>query len=151
MIDELVAAMRARHAWEFLDKPAAELPAGLPDDLRRFIALTGGIRTSAGLEVAARVIPAQQALLGEPYDDDRSAAWVIVAEDGQAGTAARGVIDLAPGRRGRIYDAFWDRFGVAGSMPVISASFSDFLARLIDREGTAFWVDAEPKLGDAYD
>ena len=142
MIDELVAAMRARHAWEFLDKPAAELPAGLPDDLRRFIALTGGIRTSAGLEVAARVIPAQEALLGERYDDDRSAAWVIVAEDSQAGTAARGVIDLAPERRG---------LGVAGSMPVISASFSDFLARLVDRGGTAFWVDAEPKLGDAYD
>ena len=48
--------------------------------------------------VGARVVPAQEAILGERHDDDRSAQWCLIAEDDDSSTALRAVIDLGPRR-----------------------------------------------------
>ena len=75
----------------------------------------------------------------------------MIAEDDDSSTALRAVIDLDPRRLGRVYDGFWDRFGVAGSMPVVALSFTDFLARLAESSGEPVWAGDDLGLGDAYD
>jgi hypothetical protein len=42
---------------------------------------------------------------------------VVIAEDDDSNTALRAVIDLDPRRLGRVYDGFWDRFGVPARCP----------------------------------
>lgn len=144
-----------RSGWEVLPPsaggPRSALAGRMPDDLRRFLDRCGGVRCGDGIAVAQRVIPAQEAILGERYGDDPSAGWYVIAEDSEAGTAERVVIDLGPGRIGRCYEAFWDAFGIAGSMPVVARSFSDLLDRLRASEGSPYWSGADLGLGDAYD
>jgi antitoxin YokJ len=75
----------------------------------------------------------------------------VIAEGDTTGTAERAVIDLHPARLGRCYDAFWDRFAVAGSMAVVATSFTDFLTRVIEAGGAAYWSGQALGMGDAYD
>jgi hypothetical protein len=58
--------------------------------------------THADVAVGARVVAAQEAILGGRDDDDRSARWFVIAEDDASITALRAVIDLDPRRLGAL-------------------------------------------------
>ena len=153
-MSELVAGVAGRDDWKALPAEQAgwDVPgAQLPEDLVDFGRLCGGIRTPEGLVIARNVRRAQPALLGEVRPEDRSFHWYVIAETDAAGTAERAVIDLHPARLGRCYDAFWDRFAVAGSSAVVAWSFTDFVARVIDAGGAAYWSSQSLGMGDAYD
>ena len=153
-IERLVAKVTDQDNWQVIPAHAASwdlLPKAPPDDLADFARLCGAIRTPAGLVIAQRVRHAQRAILGEEHPEDRSFHWYVIAEDDTTSTAERTVIALYPTRLGRCYDAFWDRFAVAGSMPVIAMSFTDLLTRVIDAEGAPYWSSETLQLGDAYD
>ena len=122
-----------------------------PEDLRAFLDRCGGVRCGGGITVAHRVVAAQDAILGGRYPDDRSISWYVIAEESEASTAERVVMDLERRRLGRCYEAFWDRFGVAGSMPVVARSFSELLDRLAASDGAPYWSADQLDLGDAYD
>ncbi len=138
------------------EPPSGVPPLDLPDDLRAFLERCGGLRFPSGIVVGApdRLVRAAPIALGrdvEVPDGDPTAATYVIADTGPEGTAVRVLIDLAADRRGRCYDGFWDVFGVAGSMPVVAASFTDLLERLVAVPADLFWElpDFEP-LGDAY-
>ncbi|HEV2774209.1 MAG TPA: hypothetical protein VGV90_01325 [Solirubrobacteraceae bacterium] len=150
-VDEFLAFAERARGWQVLKRGGEPPLAAAPRDLARFLGRCGGVVTHADVAVGARVVPAQEAILGKRYDDDRSAHWFVIAEDDDSSTALRAVIDLDPRRLGRVYDGFWDRFGVAGSMPVVALSFTDFLARLAESSGEPFWAGDDLGLGDAYD
>lgn len=137
--------------------PAARTspPPGLPEDLRAFLERCGGLRFPSGLVVGdpARLVPTAPIALGPdeqvPHGDP-AATTNVIAETGPEGTAERLVIDLSQKRMGRVYDGFWDVFGVAGSMVVVARSFTELLERLI--ADSSFWEAPEfEPLGDAYD
>jgi len=146
----------AEHAgWEVRPPETAILEHGVseraPEDLRAFLERCGGVRCAGGIVVGRRIVPAQPETLGESDPSDRSVDWFVIAEDSDASTAERVVIDLNAARLGRCYEAFWDVFGVPGSMPIVARSFTEFLDRLRRADGVAFWSSEELGLGDAYD
>ena len=155
-IKDLVAKARHQGGWTVLD--VADLPAlpdglHLPDDVSEFYKNCGGIRLAVGQDEFHVVSPtdfvrSNDAILGETHANDRSHWWFVIGRSGEQYVS----IDLAPGRLGRCYDSFWDRHAVAGSCPVIAASFSEFLARLLDGDGSLYWL-AEDFVAeeDAYD
>jgi hypothetical protein len=149
-VEEFLAFAGRTPGWRILERDGDPAVPDLPHDLARFIARCGGVVTPADVSVGSRVVQAQQ-LLGLGDDNDRSAPWFVIAEDDDSSTALRAVIDLDPQRLGRVYDGFWDRLGVAGSMPVIALSFSDLLERLVLSGGEPYWADDDLELGDAYD
>lgn len=126
----------------------------LPHDLTEFYLECGGLLfTSSGVSVATpqRFLPINEVVLGERVQDDPSDAWYLLAESGVTATSERVCIDLRPIYRGRCYDSFWDRHGVAGSMPVVALSFRDFLTRLWEVRDV-FWRPSQlAQAGDAYD
>lgn len=122
-----------------------------PDDLRAFLKRCGGVRCRGGVTVGQRIVAAQNDLLEERDETDRSVDWYVIAEEAEHTTAERIVIDLHPDRLGRCYEAFWDRFGVPGSMPVVARSFSELLERLRAHGGAPYWSTEQLDRGDAYD
>lgn len=137
-------------------QPDVAPPHALPEDLRRFYSLCGGLSLFEGAEYPAffsrpkELVPANPVIIGEQVDDDISASWYIIANDGSGEYLT---IDLNPARLGRCYDSFSDRHGVAGSCPIIATSFTDLLERLVGNHGR-HWYWLEPgfrSLGDAYD
>lgn len=94
---------------------------------------------------------AQEAILDETHPHDRSFHWYVIAETDDGATSERVVVDLHPARLGRCYDAFWDRFAVAGSMPVVADSVTAFLGGLLAADGEPYWSDGLPGSRDAYD
>jgi len=150
-VDEFLEFAARSPGWRVLAPGEALALPPLPRDLARFLERCGGVVTAADVAIGARVVQAQEEVLGERYDDDRSVRWFVIAEVDDSSTALRAVIDLDRERLGRVYDGFWDRFGVAGSMAVVATSFTDFLERLVERSGDAYWADDDIELGDAYD
>jgi len=158
-IDRLLDA--ARHADGCVVRPPAGLPAigvghVLPDDLRAFYGACGGVDLYLGalypisLLPAAELVPANPVLVGEQYEDDRSASWYLVARSDQGEHVS---IDLHPDRLGRCYDSFPEVHAVAGSSAVVAASFTDLFAQLLAaRGGRWYWLEDDFRsLGDAYD
>jgi hypothetical protein len=150
-VDRFLDFAERTPGWQVLKRGGGPALAGAPHDVARFLERCGGVVTGAGITVGSRVLPAQEAIIGERDDDDRSAHWFVIAEDDDSSTALRAVIDLDPRSLGRVYDGFWDRFGVAGSMPVIALGFTDLLERLVQSSGEPYWIDEDLGLGDAYD
>ena len=144
-----------RAGWDILPPGTGvvDLAADGPvsEDLQWFLERCGGVRCDGGVTVGHRIVSAQEDILGERFDDDRSVHWYVIAEDSEASTAERVVIDLAPDRAGLCYDAFWDRFGVAGAMPIVARSFSELLDGLRASNGHPYWSSASRDFGDAYE
>ena len=136
--------------------PDVPQPHALPDDLRQFYSLCGGLSLLEGAEYPAfisrpkELVPANPVIIGEQVNDDMSASWYIIANDGSGEYLT---IDLDPARLGRCYDSFSDRHGVAGSCPIIATSFTDLLERLVANQGRHwYWLEPDFRsLGDAYD
>jgi hypothetical protein len=159
----LIEELRRRRECEVAAPAGMPLVAGgleLPDDLQSFYELCGGVvfdytvdrKYEFGFAVVSpdRFLPINEVVLGEQYEDDPSASWYLIAEADDSGTADRFSIDLNADRGGRIFDSFWDRHGLAGSMDVVANSFTEFLARL-SSEGRYWLADGFSALGDAYD
>jgi hypothetical protein len=140
----------------------------LPGDLVSFYELCGGVLLSARAALPLRVsgadelVPAAPRLLTEELaaselEADPSSVvstCFVIVDNGTGGATDRHVvIDLHPARLGRCYETFWDRFGLAGDMPVVAAAFGDLLAGLTARAnaGVDDLLSDWPTLGDAYD
>ena len=134
--------------------PVTKPEHDLPDDLETFYSICGGLRLTRpnlGIVSPARFQPVNQVVLSKERRADASAAWYLIAESDASATAELVSIDLRTDARGRCYDSFWDRHGVAGSMPVIAESFTSFLRRVAASDA-AYWTSREfVPLGDAYD
>ncbi len=128
----------------------------LPDDLRTFYGLCGGLSLFENNMYPISIVSpedfvlANPVIVGELCEYDISSTWYIIATDYDE---EKLTIDLSPARLGRCYDSFIDRHGIAGSCPIIATSFTDLLARLLDNKGQHwYWLHSDfESLGDAYD
>lgn len=158
-INQLVDEARATpgclvHDPAGLPEPASGLV--LPDDLRDFYSLCGGVDLYTDADFTIRVlspaefIPANLAVLGEGDLDDRTDCWYVIATTPQREYIS---IDLDPARHGRCYDSFPEVHGIVGESKVLANSFTDMLRSLLAGHG-GHWYWLEPDfadLGDAYD
>nr|WP_146231097.1 SMI1/KNR4 family protein [Micromonospora sp. 4G51] len=97
-----------------------------------------------------RVVPANIAILGEEFPDDRSSKWVTLAALPNGDFIS---IDLDPDRLGHCYDSSHEVHGIVGSCAIVAMSFSRFFESVLNAEGGYwFWLeDGFSYLGDAYD
>jgi len=140
-----------------LARKLPELPTGLelPADIREFYQAFSSAMlfrdSECAIEVVApeRFVRANPVIVGDDCPEDISFDWFIVAESGGQYLT----VDLHPKRRGRCYDSFWDRHGVAGDCPIVAFSFTELLEQLLDARGEYwYWLQDEfDTLGDAYD
>jgi antitoxin YokJ len=134
---------------------------GLPDDLRRFFELCGGVALFPERPFAWSIpgpdglLPSNPILLGSYYRDnrasfdaDRSSFWYLIAESAEE----KVVIDLHPARRGWCYDAFHEVYAT-GNSAVLARSFTDLLVALVATAGEMpVWKgESFRPLGHAYD
>lgn len=155
---DVIAAVEADQESRLL--PAAGVPSlpsdSLPPDLRYFYGNHGGAEIfplatfPAAIVPPAEFLPGNEVVVEVDAPGDRSNHWYLIATSSREPLA---VIDLHPDRLGRCYDAFYDVYGVVGSMAVIALSFTDLIRSLLDNRGAHWWW-LEPdweSLGDAYD
>lgn len=159
-IDELLFTIARTPGCRIV--PAAGIPRPeqghvLPEDLRSFYELCGGVELYRDRDYPITIVPPAEFRLANPEivgpvweRDDISASWYIVAD---AGNREFITIDLDPARLGRCYDSFPYSHAVAGSSMVIAQSFTELVELLHRREGGR-WYWLEPDFqgyGDAYD
>jgi antitoxin YokJ len=147
-------------------QPAVEHPLALPDDLRRFYELCGGLvlfrdgATPWRIVPPGELVPAARRFLAVQDADaamadprDVAGTTFVFADQGGASTDEHVVVDLHPARAGRYYETFWDRFGLAGEMPIIARSVAEALTWLLEMrgEGVEAALSRRAPLGDAYD
>ncbi len=127
----------------------------LPDDLRSFYKLCGGLVLFSDKDYGITLVPpkefqpANPIIVGELCEEDISSSWYVVGKSGDQLIS----IDLNLHRLGRCYDSFYECHGVAGSCPIIARSFSELLENLYEsRGGYWYWLRSDfINLGDAYD
>lgn len=137
-------------------QPSVESDHGVPDDVRVFYELCGGIMLYPQAEYPIEVVPPERCVLANPVivgelcDYDITSTWYIIARDRNNEVLT---IDFSFERLGRCYDSFSDRHGVRGSCPIIATSLTDLLRRMLDnRGGYPYWLSPTfSALGDAYD
>jgi hypothetical protein len=151
-IAHLLDEIAERPGWRVLavEDAAWEARPALPGDLEELRRRCGGVRTPAGLVVGQHVRGAQAAILGEVHPHDRSYYWYVIAEMDDSSHERARRNRPAPGPAGPFYEAFW-RFDIAGSMPVVAASVTELLERLLDANADVYWSDGLPASADAYD
>lgn len=127
----------------------------LPDDLREFYELCGGVNLWLSSPYAIRIVSPAEVLLanpiivGENCEDDISSTWYIIASDSQNNFLT---IDFDMKRLGKCYDSFFDRHGIVGSCAVVARSFSELFTRLLENQGEYwYWLRNEFAATDAYD
>jgi len=136
--------------------PAIAESHTLPNDLAIFYRLCGGMALFVESEYPITLVSpdafvlANPLIVGELCEYDISSSWYILSRDRNNEALT---IDLHPGRLGRCYDSFYERHGVRGSCPIIARSFTEFLSRILDRNGGYYyWLQSDfISLGDAYD
>jgi hypothetical protein len=150
----------ARSADCVLHGPAGRpvVPPGLklPDDLRQFYDLCGGIDLFVGSDYGISIVspklllPTNHVILGKEFPDDITHSWFTIGATLDREYLS---IDLAQERCGRSYGSFHEIHGIAGSSPIIANSFAELFERLINsRGGHWFWLDPDfADYGDAYD
>jgi antitoxin YokJ len=158
-IDELLATLAGDTSC-LIYPPRGELRLDhecvLPDDVRRFYQLCGGVDLFPEREYPAFVLPpnevarANPVIVGQRVEGDRSDAWYLIAHDGNGDYLT---LDCSPERAGRCYDSFHETHGLAGQTPVIARSFTELLTRCYEAGGRyPYWLRADfTPLGDAYD
>ncbi len=167
-LDQVLAEVDGRADCRLLP-PAGPVvvPVGLtmPPDLRRLHELCGGAILFENAPLTWRIsgpnelVPASPRLLGaelahrvglEHPQDPTNGCYVIADGGGGGGADPLVVVDLHPSRAGRCYDAFWDSYGVAGSMPVVAVTIAELLRKLLATAGERADLPG-PTHGDAYD
>lgn len=136
--------------------PQLEKGYKLPEDVKQFYSLCGGMKLYHDSDYAVSIVPpdefvpANPIIVGERFKEDMSSDWHIIANSGSGEYLT---IDLNDTRLGRCYDSFIDRHGVVGESSIIAMSFFDLLNRLFANKGN-YWYWLNPQfvsLGDAYD
>lgn len=128
----------------------------LPDDLKDFYTICGGLTLFENAEYPIHIVPPEEFVLANPIivgelcEEDISSNWYTVCNDGKSDYLT---IDLNKERLGRCYDSFFDRHGLVGESQIIATSFTDLLEKLIKNKGQYwYWLkDGFESLGDAYD
>ncbi|NQF15601.1 SMI1/KNR4 family protein [Brevibacillus sp. HB1.3] len=141
-----------------LGLPKIEYPHILPDDVKEFYELCGGIELFKDEDFGVDIVSPKKFELANPVivkelcEYDISSNWFIIADDRNGDYLT---IDLHKDRLGKCYDSHWDCHAIAGSCAVIANSFTDLLNRLIETKGegtTWYWYEEDfESLGDAYD
>jgi antitoxin YokJ len=146
-------------------QPALPDGLSLPDDLVAFYEICGGaslFEGGLGWRVSGpdELVPAAPRLLTEDLAEELrrtqpeqvASTCFVFADNGGASTDEHVVVDLHPARLGRYYETFWDRFGVAGDMPIVAVSVADALQWLLatDGGGPEIALSRWPVLGDAF-
>jgi hypothetical protein len=157
-IDTLVSRIRVTQGCKVHDPIGLPMLSGknvLPDDLKMFYTLCGGMSLFEDRAYPLSIVPpnrfvlANPIIIGEIVEDDISATWHIIGDDANGDYIT---IDVSAERPGRCYDSFNDCHGVAGSCPIIATSFTDLVSRLYENRGQ-YWYWLRPdfvSLGDAY-
>jgi len=134
----------------------------LPDDLRDFYQLCGGVTLFQDASYSVSIVPPRKMVLANPIilnmwseeelradsGDDISWSWYIIAEGENSQYLT---IDLSRERLGYCYDSFWDIH--PQDSQIIAKSFTDLLVQLLANRGR-HWYWLQPKfrsLGKAYD
>lgn len=130
----------------------------LPDDMKEFFRLCGGIvcYTEEGgfpIEILSpsNVKQANLVLLGNEYKEDISSSWYLIA-DAEDGNYIS--IDCDLSRIGKCYESFIYKHAAAGNCPVIALSFTELLINIYNYKGDYFFWKDNPEFivhGDAYD
>ncbi len=143
--------------------PVIEAPHHLPDDLRNFYQLCGGLSLAEHTPYSVTIVPPTRCVLANPVilgeaselaqlaeGEDISWSWYILAACGNGDYVT---IDLSQERLGRCYDSFHETHGLRADTPLIARSFTELVITLYERRGQ-YWYWLQPdfiSFGDAYD
>ena len=134
----------------------------LPDDLRNFYRLCGGLSFAEHTSYSVAIVPPSRFVLANPVilgemselaqlgEEEISWYWYIVADWGNGDYLT---IDLSQKRWGRCYDSFHETHGLRGDTPIVAMSFTELWTFLYEKRGQ-YWYWLQPgfvSLGDAYD
>ncbi|GCE23165.1 SMI1/KNR4 family protein [Dictyobacter kobayashii] len=158
-IDTLVNKIRATPSCQVYDPigfPALGPNHVLPEDLKQFYTICGGVSLFDAQDYSLLIVPPTRCVLANPvivgsiFEDDITATWYIIGDDGNGDYLT---IDFSKERLGMCYDSFHEIHGLRGNCPVIARSFTDLLSRLYDNGGQYwYWLQSDfVSLGDAYD
>lgn len=128
----------------------------LPEDVKEFYSLCGGMVLFENEEYSVYIVPSQKFILANPViigelcENDITSNWYIICNDRQEEYVT---IDLHQNRLGKCYDSFFNRNGIVGDSQIIATSFADLLERFIHNKGKYwYWLQSDfVSLGDAYD
>jgi len=166
-IEELLIRIRATPGCR-VDAPTGLPVIGeshyLPDDLRTFYQLCGGLSLAENTAYSVTIVPPTKCVLATPVilgeevaelvrrteGEDISWSWYILADYGNGDYLT---IDLDRERLGRCYDSFHETHGLRGDTPILALSFTELVIALYESRGQ-YWYWLQPdfaSLGDAYD
>ncbi len=166
-LENLLHRIQVTPDWR-IDVPVGQPGIGehhrLPDDLRNFYQLCGGLSLAENTAYSVTIVPPTKCLLANPVilgedvaelvqrteGDDISWSWYIIADLGNRDYLT---IDLSQERLGRCYDSFHETHGLIGNTPIIALSFTELVLSLFENRGQ-YWYWLQPdfaSLGDAYD
>lgn len=168
MIKKIIEDIKNKSNCRIL--PSTTVPADifdiLPDDIKEFYTLCGGIILFEDMPYSARTVPPEEFVLANPvilgeeiinseiekgtYENEISKEWYIVADLYNSDYI---VIDMNEKRKGKCYKAFWDSYPDEGDTPIISLSFTELLEKLSQNDGE-YWFFLKKDFksyGDAYD
>jgi hypothetical protein len=159
-LSELVSRLR-EDATCVLAQPVggvASTPLRLPDDLRQFYEVCGGLVMFSDAPFVWEIVgphdlvPTNLEVLGEQVEDDITSSWFVIARQ-QGDSSALISIDLGPDRLGWCYDSDVEIHGLVGDSAVLAHSFTELLDELVNSRGQyIFWEDERfVSKGDAYD
>jgi antitoxin YokJ len=133
----------------------------LPNDLKEFYQLCGGLVLYDSSEYFFSIVPPQDFLLSNTgilyldkesfptLKDEISWSWYVIGK-GDSGEYIS--IDLEPIRLGRCYFSIWETHAMKGYAPIIADTFTDLLVRLLANKGDGwYWKQPDFELRDAYD
>lgn len=131
----------------------------LPDDLRTFYELCGGVELFSYADYPISIVPPQSMkpansiiLIGLTEEEladpkyDASNSWYIISDEGSGQYIT---IDTNPRRLGYCYDSFWDIHPLNST--IISYSFTELLLKFLHDRGEVFYKDEWKLLGRVYD
>lgn len=168
MIKTLIEEVKGRINCKVLPCEAvrANILATLPDDVKEFYSLCGGMTLFEDSPYSVRIVspdemkPADPVIVGEEiirgeiekgtYENAISKDWYIIADLGNSDYI---VIDMNENRKGRCYSALWDSYPSQEDTPVIAMSFTELIERLVENNGD-YWFFLQKDFhsyGDAYD
>jgi antitoxin YokJ len=157
---ELLSRLREDSSCVFA-QPTGDAASGsfpLPDDLRQFYEICGGLVMFSNAPFvweiigAHELVPTNVEVLGEQVDGDITSSWFVIARQ-QGDSSALISIDLGADRLGWCYDSDVEVHGLVGDSAVLAHSFSELMNELVDSRGQYIFWKAEnfTSKGDAYD
>ncbi len=143
-----------------LHLPALHEGHVLPDDLREFYEVCGGLSLFERSTSPMIIVPPVEVVLANPILfpglspeklasslDDISWSWYLIARNHSREYLT---IDLSKERVGRCYDSFIGCHANPGSSTIVAFSFTELLIHLYEDKGQN-WLSDVISLGDAYD